>query len=284
MRTYIQVFLLALLATAIQLSNSARILALFPSPLKSHFIVFEALLMELANRGHTLTVVTSHPKENVPTNYHQIDTSSCLHIPEELFTVEILHSFSENSNALLESLIDVTIDIFEQILMCDPMQKLLHTTDSYDLLITEAFISDVLLGYAHKFQTPFILFSTLPLTPWGSEVVGNPSNPSYIPFTFNCDPFGKSPSLYARLYNTVLYLKSWYHSTWKWTPRINEQAKTYFGKEIPPVMEIAKNASLILTFSHFSSNAPRPLVPAVIEVGGLHIKDPAPLPKVNYVN
>jgi hypothetical protein len=34
--------------------------------------------------------------------------------------------------------------------------------------------------------------------------------------------------------------------------------------------------------THFSMNQPRPLVPQIVEVGGLHLSPPAPLPQVLY--
>jgi len=55
----------------------------------------------------------------------------------------------------------------------------------------------------------------------------------------------------------------------------------HLGIEIPPLADIAKRGNLILVNSHFSLTKARPLVPAVVEVGGIHIDKPAKkLPQV----
>ncbi|XP_061386433.1 UDP-glycosyltransferase UGT5-like, partial [Musca vetustissima] len=48
----------------------------------------------------------------------------------------------------------------------------------------------------------------------------------------------------------------------------------------PPLEEVYKNVSLVLTNHHFSQGPIRPNVPALIEIGGIQIKEkPDPLPK-----
>lgn len=45
---------------------------------------------------------------------------------------------------------------------------------------------------------------------------------------------------------------------------------------------LAKNYSLVLSNSHFSINEVRPLVPTLVEVGGLHLDETQTLPEVTY--
>jgi hypothetical protein len=54
----------------------ARILGLFPFPLKSHFTVTSALMRELANRGHQVTVCNPFPEKSPGPNYTNIDTEA----------------------------------------------------------------------------------------------------------------------------------------------------------------------------------------------------------------
>lgn len=49
---------------------------------------------------------------------------------------------------------------------------------------------------------------------------------------------------------------------------------------MPDLDVLAYNTSLQLVNSHFSVNNARPLVPNVVEVGGLHVGEPRPLSKV----
>jgi hypothetical protein len=54
--------------------KGARILGLFPLPSHSHFAVPSALLKELANRGHQVTVYSPFPEKSPIPNYTNIDT------------------------------------------------------------------------------------------------------------------------------------------------------------------------------------------------------------------
>lgn len=259
---------------------SSNILAIFPTPLKSHFIVFDALLIELANRGHNVTVVTPFIKSKQITNYNEIDATRCLKIPDEFFKINYTSNTKSGVFQLLKSF-KFAIQTNDEIIRCECLQQLIHTNDTYDLLITELFITDVFLAYTYKFQKPFIMVCTLPILPWGSFKVGETDNPSYIPVTFNDISFDRNgPTFVEKLYNVAVYLTAMYHYYWEWIPQTDEVIRRHFGESYPSAHEISKNVSLILTFSHFSLNLPRPHVPAVIEVGGLHIKKPHPLPQV----
>ncbi|XP_050344526.1 UDP-glycosyltransferase UGT5-like isoform X3 [Nymphalis io] len=60
---------LSLQVVKVQLLN---ILAVFPYEGRSHFLVFESLLKELAGKGHNLTVISYFPQENAIPNYRDI--------------------------------------------------------------------------------------------------------------------------------------------------------------------------------------------------------------------
>lgn len=51
----------------------------------------------------------------------------------------------------------------------------------------------------------------------------------------------------------------------------------------PKLETLAQNYSLVLSNSHFSINEVRPLVPALVEVGGLHLDESQKLQKVSYL-
>lgn len=72
---YISTFMFIALyyAPAIQSSN---ILAFLPSPWKSHIVSFKPLFLELARRGHNVTLVSQFTTKNPPTNYTQVITKN----------------------------------------------------------------------------------------------------------------------------------------------------------------------------------------------------------------
>lgn len=61
-----------LLLFCIHTIRSSNILIFVPSPWKSHIVSFQPLFLELANRGHNVTVVTKFSVENPPPNYTQL--------------------------------------------------------------------------------------------------------------------------------------------------------------------------------------------------------------------
>ncbi len=278
MRTIWLIFICQLYST--EVAESAKILALFPYPLKSHFIVFDALLLELANRGHHVTVYSPFPKETIVPNYQQVDTSQCFHIPIEMFNMEYTLKHLQELFSSISSLYYL-IESHEQILQCQQMRELMKTTQTYDLMVTELFVSEALLPFGHLLQIPYIGFAAFPVLSWHSWMVGNIDNPSYISHSYNYYPLtAKSSTLWDRMYNTVVYLVAKYHSEVLWKPKTNEIIRRHFGSSTPEVDELGRNISFIFSFSHLSLTSPRPRVPAVIEIGGIQVPKASPLPKV----
>lgn len=54
-----------------------------------------------------------------------------------------------------------------------------------------------------------------------------------------------------------------------------------FGDDMPSVTDIGKKISLLLVNTHYSLSGPRSLSPKVIEVGGVHIKEPKAIDEVS---
>lgn len=52
--------------------ESANILYVVPFTSKSHYIMLKPIGLELARRGHNVTVITGHRDPNPPPNYRQV--------------------------------------------------------------------------------------------------------------------------------------------------------------------------------------------------------------------
>jgi hypothetical protein len=67
-------------------------------------------------------------------------------------------------------------------------------------------------------------------------------------------------------------------------PRMEDAAKEFFSPStFPGFDELERNMSLLIYNNHFSLNGARPLLPGVIDTGGMHIQPKnEPLPKVCY--
>ncbi|XP_049787775.1 UDP-glucosyltransferase 2-like [Schistocerca cancellata] len=110
-----------------------------------------------------------------------------------------------------------------------------------------------------------------------SPYMGNPDHPAYMEnfFLSMVAPLG----FWERAANSAFYLLMRLANWWLSERVIDEVERAALGTAVPPTSRLVYNTSLMLLNSHFSLNQPIPLVPAMIEVGGLHIQQPKPLPK-----
>ncbi|XP_065219662.1 uncharacterized protein LOC135845126 [Planococcus citri] len=266
-----------ILSISVMELKCANILGVFPLKLKSHYIVYKSVMMELARRGHNVTVINPFPTNPAQQNFTDIDLTGCFNFPGRFVVNDKLtyrNPFPQ-TNILLSGGVEIIKLMFE----CEKLKQFLKTNYSYDLVITEVHHGDVTLGFVHKFQAKHIAFSPNSIFPWIGNRMGNPSNPSYIPYPLTDEEFDRfHPTFYQRLYNTLCYLFAetlyFYYSY-----GTEDVARKIFGVDTPRLDEIAKNTSLILMFSHFSFNAPLPLVPGMIEIAGLQITPAKRLPE-----
>lgn len=154
----------------------------------------------------------------------------------------------------------------------------MSSNPKFDVLITENFNSRLFFAVSYKLKVPMICLSSSALLPWASYDVANPINPSYIPSILSYNP--DRMNFLQRLSNVYTATVSYLAYEFIFNPKAEELKKKYFGEEVPPLKEIAKNISLTLVNSHFTFNRPRPLVPGVIEVGGQFVKPKKPIPEV----
>jgi glucuronosyltransferase len=253
-----------------------KILALFPHTAKSHFVMGEALMKGLAARGHQVFVVSHFPQDQPVANYTDISLVGSM--KNAVGNMPLENVGDGDAMMTINMLANIAVETCEKALSYPPIQKLINSEETFDLIVAELFNTDCMLGFVHKFKVPFIAIGTSVMMPWGNARFGNPDNPSYIPHHLLAH--SDRMTFIERLLNTV------YQESMQWayhflmdmpTERI---ARRYFGDSLPPLADIARNTSLLLLSTHFSMNQPRPLVPQIIEVGGIHIPSPKPLPEV----
>lgn len=145
-------------------------------------------------------------------------------------------------------------------------------------VFTEIFGADCDVGYAYYFKAPLLSVMSSSHLPWSYDRVGGPDNPSYIP-TIVTRAAGKM-NFKERMINTLYYIYfklAWkYYSEWP----ADKMLKENFGPDTPYINDLLYNTSMVFVNGHFSLDGPRPLVPNMVEIGGIHIKPPRPIPKV----
>jgi glucuronosyltransferase len=261
-------------------SSGAKILGVFPHVTKSHAVMSEVLMKGLAARGHEVVVISYFPQKTPVPNYTDISLVGAM--PSFVSAVPLDDIATGWVYTTIKFLSEIGVTGCEKTLSHPLVLKLINSEQKFDLVITELFNTDCYVGFAYKWQVPFISIAVTPLLPWGFERFANPANPAYIGNAF----LGHSDrmSFLERLVNTV-YLKiiQWEYHYWFDMPS-QLIARKYFGETLPPLADIVRNTSLVLVNRHFTLNQPVPNVPAVIEVGGLHVEEPKKLPEVSEKN
>lgn len=168
----------------------------------------------------------------------------------------------------------------ENILKTEKIQTFLKLNNTFDLIIVEYFYTSFYLSLGILLKAPVIFVSACPLPPWSSDFIKNPSDPEYIPYPFENDM--KIMNFWHRFRNTVLYLISKIICHFIFMSK-NQKLSNYYLGVVHPQRELVKNISLLLINSHFSYQAARPLIPAVIEVSGTHIRRATNLPQVRNI-
>ncbi|XP_075217442.1 UDP-glycosyltransferase UGT5-like isoform X4 [Lycorma delicatula] len=263
--------------TYIVCSESANILAFPTFPGYSHFIIIEPLLKALASRGHNVTVVSYFPQKIPVKNYHDIDVSHTLPLVTNNITVDYCLKNMRSPTDFMQFVYNIGYKTCIAVFKEKQVQDMINSTSEFDLVITELFGSDCFTAFAYKYKLPLISIVTTIGVPWAYQRIANPDNPSYITNYFL--PVKEKMTLYDRFINTVIMLLANIGYYFMSDIPSYELTKMYFGESLPPLYDIYKNTSIILTNSHYSFRQIQPFLPNLIEIGGIHLKDPKPLPK-----
>ncbi|KAF5280026.1 hypothetical protein FQA39_LY05407 [Lamprigera yunnana] len=268
-----------LTAAIVSCASCLRILGVFPYTGRSHFIMYAPLLKEISRRGHEITVVSSFPlKERLP-RYKDVYVP----VPPK---GEFLFSFNTTISPI-EARIDKCFNLRKNkesiklrcrsLLISDEYQNFLKSKEKFDLIVSEYFTFNChLVPIIEKFKIPFILIQTTQLLPWVNHWLGNPNNPAYIP-VWTMD-YSQRMTFIERFENTV----AWVYANLYYNYVLDVQERDLYleyanqGHVYPD--NIMYNASLILINSHFTLHGSRPLVPNIIDVGGIHIQSLKILP------
>ena len=133
--------------------------------------------------------------------------------------------------------------------------------------------------FGDLFDCPVIVFSPPGAFPSHTQLLGNPFNPSYQPVLTN--DFSDPTSFLQRAKNFAMYhvmdliFRRFADSV------VTSSMRKQIGYQGPTMFEIAeRRLALILSNSHFITHTPQPVLPNVVDVGGIHInRKQKPLPK-----
>ena len=273
-------FKILLLFSLIIAGHSYRILGLFPHPASSHVNVFYPLMKGLALKGHEVTFV-SHYKfpDKIPTLQQlQIEKSE-----EDLVGfVDMSYLNGARWQMYLNNVFLAYLGTLACKNLATPtMQKLLNSNEHYDIVVMEFFNTDCYAPFAYKFNAHLVGLSSCTIMHWTNERFGNIYNPAYIPISHM--DYSDQITFLQRVEGTISVLL--HELMYNYILRWNDEniAREYFKEDFPPLTDIVHNASVFLINGHFSLTLPRPLVPQIVDVGGIHVGEVKKLPKVGTI-
>lgn len=155
---------------------------------------------------------------------------------------------------------------------------------SFDLVISEQFQQEALNMFSHKYNCPLITIATLDIADFMDRAKGALTPLSHVPhfLSYKSDRM----TFFDRLENTVVSLFDALGRKFYYLPKQNQLAREAFtslenqlGGRLPSVEDLEKKISVHLINGHPALTFPRPRMPGMIDVAGIHIKKPKPLPK-----
>ncbi|KAH8355501.1 hypothetical protein KR084_000350, partial [Drosophila pseudotakahashii] len=275
--------IVALLAGA----HAANILGLFASLSPSHLVIQMSMARILAESGHNVTVVTVLK----PPLLHKDITHILVPLEEDdlqaFSSVVAGLTKTDNSNAYASMFRSVrqmseAFSKMGSVMKHHVVRNLYeHSDNRFDLVIVGYFMNSFQLALAHKLKVPLVVALSNPPSFLG-DILGNPYEVSYVPAMHLTTEHGNPMSFGKRLINLMGSLAQ---RLFMFVIEYRN-ARTYreiYGDDptLPSYGDLNKNISLVFFASHGISEGPiRPNVPAVIEVGGIQVKDqPDTLPQ-----
>ncbi|XP_047991326.1 UDP-glycosyltransferase UGT5-like [Leguminivora glycinivorella] len=268
----------------------ANILYVIPFTSKSHYIMLRPIGLELARRGHNVTVFTAFKETDHAPTYHQIMADD-----KKIWDV------SEGGRPNVFTMVDISEELFyekilwggglastEVALSSQQIQDFLKQDHKFDLVISEMFFQEATYVLAHKYNAPLALVTTFGNCMRNNIIMRNPLQLATVinEFVAIKEPrsfLGRLRNFYFAAYEYFWY-KVWY------IRKQEELAKKYIRnmpEPVPSLEELQRNASLFLMNSHFSFDTPAAYLPNLVEIGGIHLThkfDPLPKDLADILN
>lgn len=164
------------------------------------------------------------------------------------------------------------LSMTEDTLSNPKVQDLIHSNQTFDVVITEIFVNEAHMGFAHHFKAPLILFSSIYPSEWMNYFVGNPGPPSYV--VHSGSGITTPMNLWERVENLFYYIYDVLLREFYLYPNQESLMKRYFPNA-PDLRDVIYNVSLVLLNSHPSYTEAVPVVQNMIQIAGFHVvKEP----------
>ncbi|XP_049536601.1 UDP-glycosyltransferase UGT5-like [Anopheles darlingi] len=258
----------------------------------SHWLMFEHVINELLQRGHTVTAITSYrlrsdasDESREPQRYREVLIEPIYDFEANGLPMDEFFKSPSFSNPFFKmaTLWKLGLETSEHAFECANVREFLRTEGlRFDLLIAEEFVQESFLLLAYKYRVPIVTINTLGQTDFLDQSFGLLTPWSQVPH-FMLE-FENDMTLPQRAYNVFLSLWDLYNRKYYYLPAQTALARKHFGHLeathgiLPALEDLERNISIALLNTHIVTTKPRPRVDRMVQIAGLHIRPPKPLP------
>jgi len=237
------------------------------------------MTMLLLERGHKVFEVTTfHPAKPHPNRtsfimenafeHNDVDPSQISHQTHAEAILFLTDVSVEYCKKFLDSKAATDLLAFAR----DPKRPQIHVV-VHDYIFSQCFGP-----FASEFDAPLVAMTAYGNPIEMDEYMGGPVFPGFIPHDIVVHPFEKPLGWLKRLENTYVYLLSFYTRYFKQYPEMDAQSRKFFGEHSPTIEEVNKKIVVGLVNSHPAIQGARPQLPAVVQIGGFHVRPIRSLP------
>ncbi|XP_075162041.1 uncharacterized protein LOC142234749 [Haematobia irritans] len=260
--------------------GASNILVVLPSFSPSHLVIQMAVARVMSERNHNVTVVSSLPLKSEW--MHPSMTHIKLDAGVTDMNAAIAATRATGLKRLFKSFVvmDIVIRSMGEMLDDPNMQELMiNPGNQFDLMLFGYVYADFFFGLAERFNVPVaMVWPNIPVAPV-MQIIGNPMGMSYgrLSLLNAMTSVGNTGFLFRvkNLFAAIMELTMVHVNYWT----VKDIYSKHFH-DYAPLEKAKERASMVLFSHHFSEKPARPLIPAMIEVGGIHLNEqPNPLPK-----
>ncbi|XP_058826486.1 UDP-glucosyltransferase 2-like isoform X2 [Topomyia yanbarensis] len=258
-------------------TDSAKILAIFPTPAKSHQIVFGALTEALLARGHQLTVMSPEPLKTDNPNLTQIDWSYAYKVIETQTDVAKATQEKWSPLKVVEQLLMVT-KLFIDAELSHPAVKSMiqNPNEQFDAVIVEYFQMTPFFAFAELYNAPMIGITSIDSIAMCHGIVGNAANAVANPELHH--KFSKDLNFLQRMEAFITMLIMNYYLFPREFAKYDEIIEHNFGSNMTKSEQLMHRIDFLMTNVEPALGFIRPTIPGAIQLGFLHVKPPKALP------
>lgn len=231
--------------------HSEKILAIEPKGGRSQWNFMKGILHALTDHGHNVTVFTPFP-EGHRENYTEIDLSKEI-IPLVGLDIDFVQTKLPQCTDLIRSNHNFSQNTCKIIYENSVIQDIMNDSKpNFDIIIVELQASECISYLSVVLNIPLIYVAPPPIVSYVN-----------VPRTF-----------FERLINAILLFYTSLIRHYKfWSLSIADTKSINVVESIEP--------SIVFSNAHDISDVSRPLLPNVIQIGGIHLRPPQKIPNVS---